>query len=829
MLLALSRDIKVPPALCTFCCDQCCRGSDRDQSSGAGVEVGLRFDYAVKRVHHRVWKKYGNMEISAAKLRARKIHTKAVSRHIQTQLASVGKLVNQKEHEIEKQKKVDDEISVLKENINAGADDMNQGSARIAEGARKAEARASKMLDPSYREELSKEAVAAADMKKITRQAAKSVLDAARTASDESNVELLANIAEQAEKQTRHYVHASEEKAAEMKKTAAKAELKLKRAVDKKKLSVEKDIAKDEKTAVKLNMLTAKSQHAEKRAVKAEQKTRKAAATGKIAATKALETARATKSLAVWKETPQLKKAKKAEKGGKTGKLAKKDVGEEAKSGAKKNKSIAAKSEAKAEAKAKKAAKVEKKAEEAYRSQVKNLKKAKRMAKRQAKLAKKVAGKTVRARERLAEKLDRDKFKLNSLSSLTEQFRSKSITPNNAEPLTKEKDQLRKDEAYVDKVKVEAKAVKKRARRHIKNQLARKITQNLLLQKKVSKLKSKLEGEQVLLKAEKKKEAPPSEREALARAQIDRDAAKKEMKIAEKEQRAVVDKEKLAATTIIANMKMEIKRQATAQKKKDGDRDGLAKKMLADARALLIRAKAVSGTSLKSEGKKAKREASAAKKDVKLAKMSIKDLIGMVKNQYRSAKAKVDEDAKVADSGANKERAKQIIAKAKIDGVDKKLMKNIKKAKVKKTKAAKRIVKKKKKKAKAAKKAAKEKKKAKAEQKQVEAKAATRAEKQEKKANKKAKKDAKKAAEKPTKKQTKKSIKKMVEKKAAAKKAKRKATKKEAKKRFTKKVASIKSKAVRSATKSSGKSVVKVNKKGDAKKKASDSKKASRL
>merc|ERR1711871_1128196 len=650
-----------------------------------GVEVGLRFDAAVKRVHHRVWRKYGHMEISAAKLRARKLHTKAVSQHIKARLASIGKLVNQKEHEIEKSKKVDDEIAALREKISDRTEDMNADSARIEEGARKAEARASKLLMPTYRAELGKEAVAAADMKRLKKEATKSVLDAARSASDESNVELLANIAEQAEKQTRQYVHASEEKVAQLKKTAAKAELKLKRAVDKKKLAIEKDIAKDEKTAAKVNLMMKKAQSTEKRAVKAEQKAKQAAVTGKTQALKALETAKATKKLAGWK--PKLKKAHKTKS-------------------KRANTSVAAKEEAKR--------------------------------------AKRVATKAARARDRLTEKLDRDRVRLTTLSALTEQFRSKSITASNPEPLTKEKNQLMKDEAYVNRVKEEAKAVKKRARRHIKNRLARKIDQNLLLQKEVSKLKSELKGEKILLKAEKKKEAPASEREALARAQVDRDAARKEMKIAEKEQRAVVDKEKLAATNIIASMKTEIKRQVAAQKKNDADRDSVAKKMLADARALLIRARAVSGASLKSESKKIKEEAAAAKKNVKFDKMSMKDLVAMVRKQYLEAKKTVDEDAKVADSGASNERVKQILADAKKQAANKKYMKKI--MSKKKSKAKKNIAKQKKQKAEDTRKAAAIKKKIKADEKDVETKAAKRAEKKEKKAAKKAKRDAKKAA-----------------------------------------------------------------------------------
>merc|ERR1711871_1388202 len=688
-----------------------------------GVEVGLRFDAAVKRVHHRVWRKYGHMEISAAKLRARKLHTKAVSQHIKARLASIGKLVNQKEHEIEKSKKVDDEIAALREKISDRTEDMNADSARIEEGARKAEARASKLLMPTYRAELGKEAVAAAGMKRLKKEATKSVLDAARTASDESNVELLANIAEQAEKQTRQYVHASEEKAAQLKKTAAKAELKLKRAVDKKKLAIEKDIAKDEKTAAKVNLMMKKAQSTEKRAVKAEQKAKQAAVTGKTQALKALETAKATKKLAGGK--PKLKKAHKTKS-------------------KKANTSVAAKAEAKAEAKAKKSAKVEKKAEQMYKIDVRNLDKAKRVAQQGAKRAKRVATKAARARDRLTEKLDRDRVRLTTLSALTEQYRSKSITASNPEPLTKEKNQLMKDEAYVNRVKEEAQAVKKRARRHIKNRLARKIDQNLLLQKEVSKLKSELKGEKILLKAEKKKEAPASEREALARAQVDRDAARKEMKIAEKEQRAVVDKEKLAATNIIASMKTEIKRQVAAQKKNDADRDSVEKKMLADARALLIRARAVSGASLKSESKKIKEEAAAAKKNVKFDKMSMKDLVAMVRKQYLEAKKTVDEDAKVADSGASNERVKQILADAKKQAANKKYMKKI--MSKKKSKAKKNIAKQKKQKAEDARKAAAIRKKIKADEKDVETKAAKRAEKREKKAAKKAKRDAKNAA-----------------------------------------------------------------------------------
>merc|ERR1711871_1486826 len=147
------------------------------------------------------------------------------------------------------------------------------------------------------------------------------------------------------------------------------------------------------------------------------------------------------------------------------------------------------------------------------------------------------------------------------------------------------------------------------------------------------------------------------------------------MKLAEKEQRAVVDKEKLAAANIIASMKTEIKRQVAAQKKNDADRDSVAKKMLADARALLIRARAVSGASLKSESKKIKEEAAAAKKNVKFDKMSMKDLVAMVRKQYLEAKKTVDEDAKVADSGASNERVKQILADAKKQAANKKYMK----------------------------------------------------------------------------------------------------------------------------------------------------------
>lgn len=527
-----------------------------------------------------------------------------ISGEIRDKLESVGAKVEEKEEDLERKRQLQNKIDSLQDNLSDQADNLHYDASQVEEGARKVERRAARFLIPGALQRENTEAIADAELKRVKqdKKLEAAALDAEVSTNINStshSVDLLENIAEQAEKERSRFIHKSEKASAAMQKTAKVAETNLERAVQKKRLALEKHIALLTQKLIKVNQLVSNTKASLEKAKTSLSKAETAAEKGKVRAEKVRDTNQVLMNVTA---------------------ATKKDAKEDAKGDRKKPAK-------------------ENSADKEYDAELKKYEDAQRSATRAQKKAAKLFETAKKRRDELNTQMSEAKNQLKSLQVTEDKFKSVATTVEDREPLAEESQELSKDEDFVHKAQVAAKAVKRNAREHMKNEAARNENKNLILKKEVDALKQTVAKDETIIAAEKQKEPSESEQDELAKAKIVSNGAKKLMEEAQKEQTDVVDKEKLAAMNIIAEMKGEVKRQAANLHKKDEERTAEAKKMLAEASAMLLRAKAVTGTALKGESEKVKRKAKRLEDMKRIDRMSFNQLKTYAKEQFKQARA----------------------------------------------------------------------------------------------------------------------------------------------------------------------------------------------
>lgn len=163
----------------------------------------------------------------------------------------------------------------------------------------------------------------------------------------------------------------------------------------------------------------------------------------------------------------------------------------------------------------------------------------------------------------------------------------------------------------------------------MKNELAKETAKDLVQGKEIQDLKKELKKEEEVVKAQKLtiKEQGTKRGDIkmkIEKAKVEADGAKMLMKEAQREEKSVVAREKQAAMSLISEMKVEIAKQLAASKRKEKSRTDLAKRMIAKATAMMLRAKSLEGQATKPDTPKEKQHQKTEQK--KLMKMSFDDL-----------------------------------------------------------------------------------------------------------------------------------------------------------------------------------------------------------
>ena len=491
---------------------------------------------------------------------AREKHHEANRQSVRDKLESLHSTVEQKEQEMVKNAKMNDQIDMLKENIADKADLLHDRASNVLHGARNTIRRAKRLLYPGVLEEESKEAIAAAAMKKAeAKWGARKSLDLILTRPNvTASVAVLANIAEMATEKQQEIARKDEEETKAVAKQGLMAEKKLIEAVDRNKKRIEDDMATNVKELMKVDdkILESKTQAetAEKEAEKAKEKLelmkRKHARLAAMATT--------VSGIQQPGDQEAVKLAGNATQAEKEIQLAKL---------------------------------------------------AEQKAKDNAKRAKRIEAEAKSLKSKVGKQMEKDKDHLESLRIVADQYRAVTADMNKQEPLEKERAQLAKDEKIVTETQEEAKMVKRQATEHMKNELARETTKDLLQQKQIGELKKELKADEEVIKSQKltiKEEGTKGVDTKLKveKAKIEASGAKMLMKEAQKEEKSVVSREKQAAMSLIAEMKVEIQRQLAASEAKDKATTRSAKQMMAQATAMMLRAKSLEGKAIKpkSEG-----------------------------------------------------------------------------------------------------------------------------------------------------------------------------------------------------------------------------------
>merc|ERR1712100_776366 len=233
------------------------------------------------------------------------------------------------------------------------------------------------------------------------------------------------------------------------------------------------------------------------------------------------------------------------------------------------------------------------------------------------------------AKRKMTKRMAKDKVKLESLTVVADQYSAVTASINKQEPMGKEEAQLAADEKVVTKAQEEAKMVKKQASEHMKNELAKETAKDLVQGKEIQDLKKELKKEEEVVKAQKLtiKEQGTKRGDIkmkIEKAKVEADGAKMLMKEAQREEKSVVAREKQAAMSLISEMKVEIAKQLAASKRKEKSRTDLAKRIIAKATAMMLRAKSLEGRATKPDTPKEKQHQKTEQK--KLMKMSFDEL-----------------------------------------------------------------------------------------------------------------------------------------------------------------------------------------------------------
>lgn len=647
-------------------------------SSGPGPEVGLGFRAAAQGIKASAWKTYGKLIHADSVQHAGETKKTADSAKMSDDLTSLGAEVKHREHDIIEDRKLQNKLQSLQQHIFHEAGTLHDDANDVRHGAKEAEKRAVRLLQPGV---LSKEAdeevayQAALNGPSNSNVEIKSTLDVQpENGSKVAKVEQLAAVAERAAEEQQQYIKQSGKEAQELGKVVAETNTKLKAAAEKQIEKRKEDMEAQKEEMHKMGAMLKKGRTAVKQANAQLKRASTSAARGKLraqqmheanalkqallptkteaSAAKAEEKAQAD----MQKATQEVQQAEHDEDDSdKKDDDTENEEDEEEQEQEKKpriSEHVAKMDLLKAQAKVIKAKKVkaiaskeedgaDRKEEALFAVKVKKMKQVKTNSEENVANAKNVVEKEEEAFNEQKKRIADEETKILELQSLVKQIPGANAS-DSVQPLSNETNALVEAEAVIESARKAAKAVKIKAREQIKEALQKATVKNLLLGKEVQKEKHQIAQEETVVKAQDAEiqSESVSEKETLAKAKLDAKGAQEMMKEAKREQHQVVDSERKAAGNVISSMKQEIQKQLAEARKKDKDREEGAKLIYAKASGMLLQAKSLVGDyTSQTQSKKTMKKVEDPKR---LAKMSFDKLKSIATEQMDDMAAQFD-------------------------------------------------------------------------------------------------------------------------------------------------------------------------------------------